>query len=179
MSIVTFSKTKHKHMDQTFETTPEPGRVRNTFLTVLCILTFIGSGWGLYKAVTGYFTADTTAAVVTETRSKVEEQMDGKEQPAFVKGIMSSTFSSLSADNIRTNSLISLLSCALTLAGAIMMWNLRKPGFYLYIAGTVISIVAPIMMFGGGLVGLMSGGFTAVVGIAFIVMYGVNTKYMA
>lgn len=115
---------------------------------------------------------------MSDTRSKVEDQMEGKEQPAFLKGMMSSAFSAMSADSIRKSSLIGILSCILTLTGAIMMWGLRKNGFYLYIAGIVIAIVAPLLIFGGGLIGLASGGMTAVIGIAFIVMYGVNTKYM-
>lgn len=164
-------------MEQTFETT-EPNPVRNTFLTVLCILTFVGSGWGIVSGIRGYFTADATASIMSDTRSKMEDQMEGKEQPAFVKGMMSNAFSAMSADSIKKNSLVSILSCILTLTGAIMMWSLRKTGYYLYIAGIVIAIVAPLLLFGGGLLGLMSGGVTAVIGIAFIVMYGVNTKYM-
>ncbi len=40
---------------------------RSTFLTVLCILTFIGSGWGLFSAVTAYNTAERTIAVFTNS----------------------------------------------------------------------------------------------------------------
>lgn len=165
-------------MEQAPEINAPTLSVRNTFLTVLCILTFIGSGYGLYKAVTGYFTADATASVMSEAKSKVDDQMEGKEQPAFVKGMMNNVFSAMSADNIRKSSIISLLGNILTLIGAILMWGLRKAGYYSYIAGTVVLIVGPLILFGGGLVGLMGSGFTAIIGIAFIVMYGVNSKYM-
>jgi hypothetical protein len=60
----------------------------------------------------------------------------------------------------------------------VMMWQLRKAGFYLYIAGILISVVMPIALFGGGLIGLMAGGISAFIGIIFIILYGVNMKYM-
>lgn len=40
---------------------------RPTFLTVLCILTFVGSGWALFSAVTAYNTAEKTIGVFTDS----------------------------------------------------------------------------------------------------------------
>ena len=40
---------------------------RPTFLTVLCILTFVGSGWALFSAVTTYNTAKSTAAIFNDS----------------------------------------------------------------------------------------------------------------
>jgi type III secretory pathway component EscR len=157
--------------------TPAPS-LRPTFLTVLCILTFIGSGWGVYKGFSGYFTADMSAQIVSQAQDKINDQMADNTQPAFLKNMMGGMFSSMSADNIRKSSIISLVSCLLTLIGAVMMWQLRKAGFYLYIAGILISVVMPIALFGGGLIGLMAGGISAFIGIIFIILYGVNMKYM-
>ena len=78
--------------------------LRPTFLTVLCILTFIGSGWGVYKGISGYLTADMTANMMTDTREKMDDKMQGQEQPAFLKNMMGGIFSSMSADNIRKSS---------------------------------------------------------------------------
>ena len=154
-----------------------PASLRPTFLTVLCILTFIASGWGVYKGISGYFTADMTAGIMSETKAKIDDQMDGKEQPAFLKNMMGNAFASMSADNIRKSSIISLVSCLLTLGGAIMMWMLRRPGYYIYITGILISIIGPMLLF-PGMVGMMASGFSAMIGILFVVLYGVNLKYM-
>jgi hypothetical protein len=59
-----------------------------------------------------------------------------------------------------------------------MMWNLKKAGFYLYIAGIIILVVAPIIMMGTGVVGLISSGMTALIGVVFIAMYAANLKDM-
>ena len=56
------------------------------------------------------------------------------------------------------------------------MWNLKKVGFYLYIAGIIVLIAAPIAM--GKLIGIIGGAFIGFIGVIFIVMYGVNLKCM-
>ena len=152
--------------------------LRPTFLTVLCILTFIGSGWGIYKGVSGYLSADMSASVVREARSQAEDQLEGKDQPAFLKNMMGNMFNSLSPDNIRKSSIVTLVSSLFTLAGGLLMWGLRRNGFYVYIAGILVSVFAPLAIFGGGLVGLTAGGASAFFGILFIILYGVNVKYM-
>lgn len=40
---------------------------RPTFLTVLCILTFVGSGWALFSSITSYNSAETTTAVFNDS----------------------------------------------------------------------------------------------------------------
>ncbi|MDA8886218.1 hypothetical protein N9I68_01420 [Bacteroidia bacterium] len=45
-------------MEENTSTFPQ----RPTFLTVLCILTFIGSGYGIFQGITSYATAETAAA---------------------------------------------------------------------------------------------------------------------
>ena len=92
--------------------------------------------------------------------------------------MMGSVFSSMSPDNIRKSSLISLLSCILTLTGALLMWMLRKMGYYLYVAGIIVSILGPFAVFGGGFMGIMAGGISAFVGILFIILYGVNLRHL-
>jgi hypothetical protein len=150
--------------------------VRNTFLTVICILTFIGSGWDIIKSIRGYATADTVAAVAGDAVKNAETQMDQQNTPSFLKNLMSSVSEGLSADNIRETSILQLIGNLFTLLGAILMWNLRKIGFYLYILGILVLIAMPLVL--GKLIGIISGAFIGFIGVIFIVMYGVNLKYM-
>jgi len=167
-------------MEQTTEVISEQPRksLRPTFLTVLCILSFIGSGYGAFKGFNGYFTADVTAKMMSQVQDQVNDQMADKPQPNFIKSMMGNMFSSMSADNIRKSSLVGILSNILTLTGAILMWQLRKNGFYVYIAGILVAVIAPIALFGGGLIGLVAGGSTAFFGTIFIILYGVNVKHL-
>lgn len=157
-------------------TPPSSGSARNTFLTVICILSFIGSGWGIISSIKSYATADTVAAIAGSAMKTAQDQMDQQNTPDVAKKIMSSVSEGLNPDNIRKKAIMDFISNILTLLGAIMMWNLKKSGFYLYIAGIVVLIAAPLVM--GKLIGILAGAFTGIVGVAFIIMYGVNLKQM-
>jgi len=163
-------------METTLPTNSNP--VRSTFLTVICVLTFIGSGLGIVGSVRSYVGADTISSIASGAMENAEDKMDQKDTPNFVRQIFSSLTAGLSADNIRKSSILKLVSCLLTLLGAIMMWNLKKIGFYLYIAGTIVLVISPIVILGNGLPGIMGAGGTGLIGVIFIVMYGVNLKEM-
>lgn len=40
---------------------------RPTFLTVLCILTFVGSGWAIFSSITAYRTAERTVGIFSDS----------------------------------------------------------------------------------------------------------------
>lgn len=158
-------------------TTQSPVSMRPTFLTVICILTFIGSGWGVISAAKSYLTAEATASMVSEKVGQAEDKMNS-DAPGFLKGILGSASAMANPGTIRESSIFSFVSCLLSLVGAILMWSLKKNGFYLYIAGIILSIAAPIIVVGGTL-GAISAGGAVVIGLIFIIMYGLNLKYMS
>ena len=158
---------------------PNSQAVRSTFLTVLCVLTFIGSGWGIIGSVRSYAGADTISSVANGAMQNAEDKMDEQgKTPNFVKQLFSSVAVGLTADNIRKSAIFKLISCLLTLSGAIVMWNLKKAGFYLYIAGTALLAIAPILVMGSGIAGLVQAGSSGFFGVVFIALYAVNLKDM-
>jgi hypothetical protein len=168
-------------METTYTTSSTPttptGGARNTFLTVICILSFIGSGWGVISAVRNYTTADYIAQAVGGAMKNTENQVNQQGNvPDFVKQIMGSVEADMNPDFLRKIAIFKLISSLLTLSGAILMWNLRKIGFYLYIAGIVVLVGAPLAM--GKLVGAIGASMIGFVGLIFIIMYGVNLKQM-
>lgn len=154
-----------------------PTGIRNTFLTVICILTFLGSGWGVIKAIRTYATADYVANIAGGAIQGAEDKINQQgNTPAFVKQIMGSLAEDMTPDFLRKLAILEFISNLLTLSGAILMWNLKKAGFYLYIAGIILLVVAPLAM--GKLVGAIGASLIGFIGVIFIVMYGVNLKYM-
>lgn len=159
--------------------------IRPTFLTVLCILTFIGSGWGIVDSLIDYFNAD----LAGDTIELVEEQMDEAleeieddenmtdKQKEFVEGFMGGITDSLTPENIRKSSLVSFISNLLTLLGAILMWQLRKNGYWLYLLGVLVMVIGMAVIF-NGIIGIAAAGATGFFGVVFIVLYGVNLKHM-
>lgn len=139
------------------------------FLNVLTILTFIGSGLAL---IGGFYNI--------ATPEKQQQQIDLlKSMPS--SNIFGSEFieqAQVMLDNlylIQGSAIVMAIAC---LIGAYLMRKLKKTGYYLYIAASVISIVVPIAVLGFGLMGIivmLSSVFT----IAFVIMYSVNVKYLS
>lgn len=118
---------------------------RPTFLTVLCILTFIGSGLGTL-----------TYLLMTVGMGSLMSYLGSFGGGALGGG---TTFFA-----------IGTVLAAASLYGAIMMWKLKKMGFYIYAAANVIAILLPLFF------GIPFTAFGAIVPVVFIVLYGLNLK---
>lgn len=153
--------------------TPE----RPTFLTVLCILTFIGSGLGLLGGAMGLIVGSTALS--------------------FLPGAGGKTLIGTS---------VALASAIFCLWGAIRMWSLHKQGFTLYVIGAILSIAGAIinvtalgpvlqesiqnsnldmdaqtkaMSEGFMSVALWSGVvWSVIINALFVILYGVNRKHL-
>ncbi|MFN6038665.1 MAG: hypothetical protein ACK452_09365, partial [Bacteroidota bacterium] len=64
------------------------------------------------------------------------------------------------------------LTYALMLTGAIMVWKLKKLGFFLYVGGNILNIVLPLAF------GLPFDILGTVIVIIFIVLYFLNLKHL-
>lgn len=123
---------------------------RPTLLTVLCILTFIGSGLGVLVFL--------LATVAFGVVSGMMESIPG--------------MGALTAGGVAFFA-ISLILSAVSLFGAIQMWKLKKMGFYMYVGASVVSFVLPMAML--GLPFNAMGIFWVVL---FAALYGMNLKHM-
>ena len=155
---------------------------RPTFLTILCVLTFLGSAFGIYSAITNYTAAGLASGVTQEAletaKDQIDEQAQDEESAEIVNKIMDSVSGDLSEEKIKNSALASGIANILTLIGAVLMWGLNKKGFFLYIAGTLVAIVAPLVIYDGFL-GFIGSGMIAFMGIIFCVLYFLNVKHMA
>lgn len=141
---------------------------RPTFLTVLCILSYIGVGLAVITSLVAL-----TAGKAGSMFMNAAKDMEGMEAPGMEtasKGLQYA--SSVSA--------ISLISALVVLVGVIMMWKLKKTGYYIYIVGEIAPVIASFLLI--GMSGFF-GGFMAMIGlifpVLFIILYGLNVKHMA
>ncbi len=95
---------------------PANANQRPTFLTVLCILTFIGSGLGVL----------------------------GSLLLVLGMGALLGSFGGVMAGAGTAYAIIGLILSVASLFGAIQMWKLKKTGFYIYTAANVVGIVLPV-----------------------------------
>jgi predicted phage tail protein len=155
--------------------------LRPTFLTVLCVLTFIFSGYSIFNGITSYTSAETavgfTKDAMEEAKDKIEEDAKDEKSSKFVGKVMDAVTNGMSVENVKNNAIATVIGSILTLLGAILMWGLNKKGFWLYVAGTAVTVIAPAFIF-GGLIGLATAGVGGFFGVLFCVLYGINLKFM-
>ncbi|MCK9204389.1 MAG: hypothetical protein M0P58_08160 [Bacteroidales bacterium] len=136
---------------------PELKPKRNNLLTLLCILTFIGSGMNLLSSLTiaGFYDTFVEVAQVFSEKFKLpgmETMMEAK--PIFF--------------------LVSGLFYAGSLVGAYYMFRLKKNGFHIYTIFQILLIIAPMYfmhMAGPSLFDILLSG-------AFVLLYGTQLKFM-
>ncbi len=163
---------------------------RPGFLSTLCILTFIGAGLILLFSLMGvnkiFFTSEDERAADRQQEYEQMEQAFPDKADAFLAA------NEAAAPYERTNWLISFFCNLLTLAGAVMMWQVKKTGFYLYAAGEILPYLLQYLLAGGeegmktgmamasmwvseGII-LLSTVLFLLFDAGFIVMYGLNYK---
>ena len=156
---------------------------RPVFITILCILTFIGSGWGIVGGAIQYFTADKQAQAMAITQEKASADINkSHSQDAGTKmaeKMVNSMTSTFTVENLKKAGLAAIIAAIFCLGGAVMMWKLKKTGYYLYIAGTLIGIGSPFLIYGGdNIMAIFSSLMVGLIGIVFVILYGVNLKHM-
>ncbi|UBM59014.1 hypothetical protein LAG90_19630 [Marinilongibacter aquaticus] len=155
---------------------------RPTLLTILCITTFIGSGFSIFNAITNYNNAEMAVGVTNEIlddlADEAEDQAESGQQANIIEEVFDSIHDSLTVENVKKMNLANGISSLLTLIGAILMWGLDKKGFWLYILGTAASIITPIVIY-EGLVGYAAAAGMGLVGIIYCILYGLNLKHMS
>lgn len=161
----------------------EPAK-RPSFLTWLCILTFIGSGWAIISSIYTY----TSAYKYADLLSKKEEpkrdtvhlnsSKPNNQNEGMSEKVKASFSKILQKENMRELALGNLVASLFTLCGAILMWNLRKTGFYFYIFGVIISLIIPFFIFGNDLIAVGATSFNNFFGLIFIALYALNLKSM-
>jgi hypothetical protein len=152
--------------------------LRPTFLTILCILTFINSAWSIFQGIGNYTSSEVNAGIIQDQFEMIQDRIAEQEGAESMEKIIDAFLSSLTAENLQNNGLATAISSVITLVGAVLMWGLRKRGFYIYLIGTVAGILSPMLIF-GGIGGTFMAMGTAFFGILFVILYGLNLKHMS
>ncbi len=128
---------------------------RPQLLSILCILTFIGSGFGVFGFLMVAINFEATIEALKVLYAEMPEANFILEAP-------------------RDFFLVSFLLSAFSLLGAVMMWNLRKIGFHIYTSSQLIYLVVPLIYFGGETNPLFNIMLTAL----FVYLYARNLPFM-
>lgn len=154
---------------------------RPTFITVLCILSLIGSGgFGLIQSAYQYVTFDKTYPdQVAKMTEAIETLEDAGMDSGFIYESAQNGLYALekTSENLGMMTSANILFALLSLLGVFMMFKLKKNGFYLYSATNLFWMLVPIYFIGFEM-GMMSLAMGAGITILFIILYAVNLKHM-
>jgi hypothetical protein len=145
-------------MSENLETAKRP-----TFLTVLCILSFIAAGisiigLALGSAVKGVAESAGASSDLSNLRG--------------IEGVDSELMNQAEAAFSWPSLIGAIVLTLIALFGVIKMWKLQKQGYYIYVGASVIGLILPLILGSGFSV------FSLLITGAFIVMYGLNLKAM-
>jgi hypothetical protein len=145
---------------------------RSTFLSVLCVLTWIGSALAIILAIYGLGSIEKSYEMTAE----IQELFNNlSSEPPQVSDSLNSIGKAY--ENRFAVMGISLVSAILCIIGAMLMWKLKKTGFFIYLLGEIAPIVTAFTI-GGGLLGASNAVFFAVTAIIFIILYSINLKHL-
>ena len=151
---------------------------RPGFLTVLCIMSFVVSGFMLLYSVFNIMNYDEVSqreavelmSQAVEGKSIIEDTFGGRENSMQIIG-------KEEIENHTVLTLISFLSIILSLIGVFMMFNLKKIGFHFYLSSKVIALI-PLLIFTLSLPIVVTYAIVSLFAIAFVIMYSRNLKFM-
>jgi len=151
---------EQQNINATAEAKKIPG-----FLKVLCILSFVGIGFSVIFGIWDIIS--------------FQAQIDSLKMLAGFTGELGSSIDSLIKWGI-VDYIITIVSALVCLAGVLMMWKLKKTGFYIYLVGEIAPAIASFALLGGfGALGTFAMIIGLIFPIAFIIMYALNLKHMS
>lgn len=152
---------------------PNSGKLPG-MLNVLTILTFIWSGLMTLMSIYNLLTLERQREQFEQSMAILDES-NPELANGFVGGMMESA--RLAVENAPVLNSTSLIVALLCIFAAYMMRNLKRNGYFLYVAACLIEIIVPIAIIGGGIVsGMILAG--SIFSILFIILYGVNLKHL-
>lgn len=149
--------------------------MRSQFLTLLCILTFLSCAWGLSDAIVSLVQTDTIAETQVIKRKYTPEQQKAVPKEYYEDRSTGNVPLSDDPTQIRNLAIASAAYSLLTLIGAVLMFRLRRIGFWIYIAGVVVGLILPIMLVGFSALNISFGVFFSML---FAGLYWLTLKEM-
>lgn len=161
-----------QHLNDTQD--PQPP-LRSQFLTLLCILTFIGSALSLLDASVSLIQTDAVSQTSRVERKTSAEERNKPPTAYFEDRSSGDENAPADPDRIRLLSIAQFPYALLTLAGAIFMFRQRRVGFWFYVAGVVAGLALPIALVGFNALNTSFGVFFSMI---FAVLYWFNLRDM-
>ena len=154
---------------------------RPTFLTIVCIISFVGLGWAIINNLFTLAFSSTGSWLYTLIQNGFEEALNEASMSdpgavVFLENIFEGVLSVIS--HLPLFAAVGLICSVIALVGVIMMWGLKKIGFYLYTGAKIIMVILPMAVIGFNFISMMMAMGTFIGAALFILLYGLNFKHL-
>ncbi|WP_421918415.1 hypothetical protein [Marinifilum sp.] len=149
---------------------------RPGLLTVLCVLSFIGSGFGVLNNIMAMLMSPIKKFLSPEFFEMALEEVHQEPARKIIEQALE--IGQRTLENIFEISLTQFLLYAASLTGAILMFQLKKTGFYIYSIAQILLLFVPAIFVGFNLFVNIGILFASIFTILFIALYAINLKKM-
>lgn len=149
---------------------------RPTFITVLCILSWVYVAFSVLSSLNAAFTSQEELQEQLEiSRAQIEESPMASNE--MMQDVIS--FSEKTMEHNKTTNLIGLVLMLIQGAAVYMMFKLNKMGFWIYLIVNVALIgVTVYFVPWPNVMSSMTIGFSSLITAVFLILYSVNLKHM-
>jgi hypothetical protein len=156
---------------------------RPSFLTVLCILSFISIGLALSSGFMGLISGPMSEDMILEQKkqwAKMSDELRSVGADGFVQILdqFSRMLDSLAANHYG-NTIATILVHLIGIIGVIFMWQGRKNGFHLYIVYSILSILQLYLFVSPADIPTIMVVVNLLISGLFIFLYSRNLKWMS
>lgn len=149
---------------------------RPGLLTTLCILTFIGSGFGVLNNIFGIIMSPIKNLLEPDFFEMALQNIPEKPIKQFVAQAFE--MAQLSINHIFEISLTQFILYVASIIGAILIFQLKKIGFYIYSSAQILLLFVAPAFIGFNLFVNLGILFGSIFTILFIALYAINLKKM-
>lgn len=144
----------------------------------MCILSWIWIGVSLLSVTSNFTTGQMTPEMIEEQKSQMLG-MYSEEEIERMDWMFEDMFHFIDSfnENLYVISGITMISTLLGLLGVIMMWQMKKKGYYLYLVYSIVPMILAVLFYQGVFMGFFLG-YHIVFGGLFMLLYAFQLKHM-
>ncbi len=142
---------------------------RPLFLTVICIMGFIGSIAIIIQNSIGFFRAEAEVVLIQSGTEKT--QLKNLFSSSATSSSEPLTISNLTTENFEKYSIGGIVAALLCLIGVVLMWLHKKSGFYSFVLGTFFNIITHFLLFGDNIGAMGLSMLWALIGLLLVILY--------
>ena len=147
---------------------------RPTLITVLCTVSFFIIAWSLWSGINKIATSP--GASEQQVRKALDQLSEAEGLERFDNS--DKMGANKMALNMRPLGFLIIITSLISLAGVVMMWKLKKMGFYIFTGSEISFLIGSLLILGVHSASLFYIAGTGLLSLLLITLFALNLKVM-